>query len=149
MRISTTSEGWKIRRLKKWPNGSGRNWSLNVPGFARSPCTKHRQRGASIAANKKSTPSLVLNLSAHVNSEDRPDFSSSHFKRESCAARWSRWVNSIATWAESAQIRFVFAPLTGFLVSVSETENSCFTARWTRSEERRVGKECRYRELTE
>src|SRR5438445_7727366 len=62
MRISTTSEGWKIRRLKKWPNGSGRNCSLNVPGCARSPCTKHRQRGASIAASKKPAVRLQVGL---------------------------------------------------------------------------------------
>ena len=42
-------------------------------------------------------------------------------------------MNSIAILAESAQIRFVFAPLASLLVSIGETEDSCFTARWTRN----------------
>src|SRR5205823_6732247 len=36
-----------------WPNGFGKNWNLNAPVFAKSWCTKHPLRGASIAANKK------------------------------------------------------------------------------------------------
>src|SRR5437762_3385280 len=48
-----TSKAWTTRRLKKWPNGSGRSWNLNVPVSARSSCTKHRQRAAYIAANSK------------------------------------------------------------------------------------------------
>ena len=39
--------------------------------------------------------------------------------------------NSITTLAESDQNRFTFVPLRGLLVSVGETENRCFTARWT------------------
>src|SRR5437016_10652647 len=51
--ISTTSKAWKIRRLEKWQNGSGRNWNLNVLIFAKLSCTKHRLRAAFTAANKK------------------------------------------------------------------------------------------------
>src|SRR6266540_2977552 len=45
------SKAWRILRLKKWLNGSGRNWNRNVPVSARSLCTRHRLPGAFIAGN--------------------------------------------------------------------------------------------------
>jgi 6-pyruvoyltetrahydropterin/6-carboxytetrahydropterin synthase len=41
--------------IKKWLSGSGRNWNRNVLVFARSSCTKHQLRAASIAASNKET----------------------------------------------------------------------------------------------
>src|SRR5438132_48020 len=49
---SMTSKDWKIRRLKIWQNGSGKDYSPNAPGSARSSCTKRPPRAASIAAHE-------------------------------------------------------------------------------------------------
>jgi len=55
-RTSTTSKDWKIRRLKKWQNGSGKNWNHNARPLRDRGARKPTARCAIAADNKERRP---------------------------------------------------------------------------------------------
>src|SRR5438034_7307830 len=53
--MSVISQGWRTHRSKKWRLGSGKTWSLNVLGCARSSYMKRRARAVFTAGDKRPT----------------------------------------------------------------------------------------------